>query len=159
MRSPERKLERRAGAGAVNKSGRHTLPSTLKVAHGEAIEGRKLDFYKSWLLLAKCVCVCAHAFVFAVVLNTKCYCESLDRHCYKTCPSTQRYSMHTLLKTYTHITHVWQRGTHIISSCSCLPSFWPVCVCVFVYFSPFTHNFWSLCHDATASQFAPKSER
>lgn len=45
--NPERKLERGEGAGAVNKSGRHTLPSTLKVAHGEAIEGRKLDFYKS----------------------------------------------------------------------------------------------------------------
>lgn len=33
--------------GSADKSGQNTLASTLKVAHGEAIEGRKLDFYKS----------------------------------------------------------------------------------------------------------------
>lgn len=33
--------------GAVNKSRQHNLPPTLKVAHGEAIEGREIDFYKS----------------------------------------------------------------------------------------------------------------
>lgn len=89
-------IRKRGGVWAVNKSGRHTLPSTLKVAHGEAIEGRKLDFYKSWLL-AKCVfvCVCAHACVFAFVLNTESHCESLGRHCYKTCSLTHKHTEYT----------------------------------------------------------------
>ncbi len=33
------------------------------------------------------------------------------------------------------------------------------CVCVFSPFTHKTHIFWSLCHDATASQFAPKPAR
>lgn len=103
------------------------------------------------------MCVCVHACVFASVLNSESCCEQLGRHCYTTCSHTDtEYRQH-----FDDITHTLLMPgivEHILLDLAHICFMVTLCV----FFSPFTHKthtFWSLHHDATASQFAPTPAR
>lgn len=116
------------------------------------LRGRKLDFYKTWLLP-----VCVHV---QLMLNTEGCCDSLGRRCYRTCSHTHMHTDNTAFQTLLLVMSGSEE--HILLDVA--HTLWQgdLCVCLlYVSFCPFfpSRVFWSFCRNADSSQFASKPAR